>query len=328
MEIAGYQSDIKTTSIFNQDKYHAEKSVAEFGITTGAKANTYELSLTPKLTKAYTKGLRIQVQFHKTNTGSITLNIDDMGAVAVMRFVPVCTDDNGTETISDQARSAVSKSIAKSVTGQADTLKMETLVAGNINTSVHYILVFDGQVFQMINHIPECPSKATVIVPPPPSPENKLFFNRQELMTIEKDHVDPRISVNVGRNRYAAINGNLIVARDIRIKRTGGPGQLFGARIKLPKPLDPSAAYTPGALQSLEGKTYFYDMSKDGVIHIQGELFGVNDEINVNFYPYIAKYPLEWDTKIDFSQITVAKSEIAPKSLTKTKPSSKRKNAK
>lgn len=335
MEIAGYQSDIKiTTNIFNEDKYTAEKGIAEFGVTTGTKANTYELSLAPQLSKPYQKGLRIQVQFHEVNTSTITLNVDGKGAVPVVKLMPICSGDNGVSKVSiPTSEHHLSRTVNTSKTESENRLKkgirngfsLQGLASGDIAKSVHYILLYDGKQFQIINHIPECPIESKPIVLPPS--ENKLFFNRQELLTIQKDHVDPRISVNIGRNRYAAINGNLIVARDIRIKRTGGPGALFGARIKFPKPLDPSAARTPGALQSLEGNTYFYSMDKNGVIQIQGELLGVNDEINVNFYPYIAKYPLEYDTEIDFSQIQAPKDKLVektvPRKTTGTKTSTK-----
>jgi len=106
---------------------------------------------------------------------------------------------------------------------------------------------------------------------------------------------------------------------------TAGPGSTVGAFLKLPKPLDQSLGTAPGFVQSLEGETFYYSMDEDGVVQIQGELKQPNDEINFNFYPYIAKYPLEYDTeKVLLTTEDIAKEvEKANAKTTRTKATKK-----
>ena len=118
--------------------------------------------------------------------------------------------------------------------------------------------------------------------------------NTEEILFILPEHIHPDIFYTPGRNVYTSINKNLIVCKDIRLKKTGGSGELLNWLLNFPKPLYQGGQDSPGTLLSREGETFYYSMDIEGRVSIEGTLFNTNDEIIFNINPYLAVYPLEF----------------------------------
>ncbi len=126
--------------------------------------------------------------------------------------------------------------------------------------------------------------------------KNRLtqFVNREEVLTIAPDQISPEIFHTPSRNRYVAINGNLIVTRDIRIKPNAAiPAQINGHMINFPKPLNASSFFSHNIV-SPSGNVFFVSIDRDGRLLISGTFVTSNEELLLNINPYLAKFPIEY----------------------------------
>lgn len=254
MEIAGYQSDLHFSDIHITENYPIVYSLGGFGVTTSKTPDAYLMSLSPKLSQPYPIGLPLQVRFHTTNLGAATLNVDGMGAMPIQKFGRIAKED---------------------------------LQAKDIVPERHYIVLFDGVCFQIVNSIPIKP------LPPPP------LCNTQTILCLKKDQLSKGIYLTPEGNRYVAMNKNLIMGWSLRVQRTGGAGILENARLKLPKPVlgfNITSLYS--TVFSKEGQPFLCVLSKEGILTITGELQSDKDAIILNFNPYLAQYPLVYDNTV------------------------------
>ncbi|TGV03644.1 hypothetical protein [Flavivirga rizhaonensis] len=125
--------------------------------------------------------------------------------------------------------------------------------------------------------------------------------NTEEILFILPEHIHPGIFYTPGRNVYTSINKNLIVCKDIRLKKTSGPGEFSNWLLNLPKPLYQAGLSSPGTLLSLQGESFFYSMDLEGRVTIQGALIDPNDEIIFNINPYLAELPLQFSSSPNIS---------------------------
>lgn len=116
----GYNSDTNLNNLNYVGDFPIENSLGGFGITTGS-GNNYKLSLTPTLKQTYRLGLLLQVKFNHINTASASLNVDDKGTVPIKK---------------------VSSAGA-----------LVDVAPGDLNTTIHYILIYDGNFFQVASGI-------------------------------------------------------------------------------------------------------------------------------------------------------------------------------
>lgn len=121
-----------------------------------------------------------------------------------------------------------------------------------------------------------------------------MDINTVDELLVQPEHISPNIYHTPGRNIYTAVNKNLIICKDIMLKKTGGPGKILGWVLSLPIPVLKNRADFPGTLLSLQGERFFYSMDKDGRVRIQGTLIDPNDEIIFNINPYVAEYPFRY----------------------------------
>ncbi len=77
----GYQSD---QVVHLNGNIPVQNTVGDYGQTQGMN-NSYTLTLDPPLT-SYPIGLTLHVQFHQTNWGSVTLNVDEVGAIPIQKI--------------------------------------------------------------------------------------------------------------------------------------------------------------------------------------------------------------------------------------------------
>lgn len=127
--------------------------------------------------------------------------------------------------------------------------------------------------------------------------KNRLnqYVNHQEILLIQPEHIGSQIFHTSGRNRYAAINGNLIVTRDIRLKPNAAiPAQINGHVLNFPKPLEAGASFSH-QIQSPQGNIFFMSLDQDGRLTLSGTFVSANEELLLNINPYLAKYPIEYN---------------------------------
>ena len=121
------------------------------------------------------------------------------------------------------------------------------------------------------------------------------YLNRESLLTITAEQIGTTMYHTPGRNRYSVVNGNMILIKDIRLKRTGGAGSVSGWMMNFPKPNNSPTGALSGTLTSNGGQTFFYNIDSNGRVSISGTFIDPNDELLFNIHPYIAKYPIEYD---------------------------------
>lgn len=121
------------------------------------------------------------------------------------------------------------------------------------------------------------------------------YLNRESLLTITAEQIGTTMYHTPGRNRYSVVNGNMILIKDIRLKRTGGAGSVSGWMMNFPKPNNSPTGALSGTLTSNQGETFFYNIDSNGRVSIFGTFIDPNDELLFNIHPYIAKYPIEYD---------------------------------
>lgn len=122
------------------------------------------------------------------------------------------------------------------------------------------------------------------------------YLNRESLLTITAEQIGTTMYHTPGRNRYSVVNGNMILIKDIRLKRTGGIGSVAAWVMNFPKPNNSPTGALSGTLTSNKGETFFYNIDGNGRVSIFGTFVDPNDELLFNIHPYIAKYPIEYDT--------------------------------
>ena len=122
------------------------------------------------------------------------------------------------------------------------------------------------------------------------------YLNRESLLTITAAQIGTTMYHTPGRNRYSVVNGNMILIKDIRLKRTGGAGSVSGWMMNFPKPNNSPTGALSGTLTSNGGQTFFYNIDSNGRVSISGTFIDPNDELLFNIHPYIAKCPIEYDT--------------------------------
>ncbi|MDC1188880.1 hypothetical protein N8089_03715 [Flavobacteriales bacterium] len=122
------------------------------------------------------------------------------------------------------------------------------------------------------------------------------YLNRESLLTITAEQIGTTMYHTPGRNRYSVVNGNMILIKDIRLKRTGGAGSVNAWVLNFPKPNNSPTGALSGTLTSNQGETFFYNIDDNGRVSIFGTFVDPNDELLFNIHPYIAKYPIEYDT--------------------------------
>ena len=121
------------------------------------------------------------------------------------------------------------------------------------------------------------------------------YLNRESLLTITAEQIGTNMYHTPGRNRYSVVNGNMILIKDIRLKRTGGAGSVSGWMMNFPKPNNSPTGALSGTLTSNQGETFFYNIDSNGRVSISGTFIDPNDELLFNIHPYIVKYPIEYD---------------------------------
>lgn len=126
--------------------------------------------------------------------------------------------------------------------------------------------------------------------------KNRLnqFVNHQETLRIQPEHIGSQVYHTPGRNRYTAINGNLIITRDIRLKPTASiPATVSGHILNLPKPLELGPPFSHQLRTHLDN-SFFISIHNDGRLFIYGTFTNLNEELLLNINPYLAKFPLEY----------------------------------
>ncbi|WP_025663277.1 hypothetical protein [Aquimarina megaterium] len=160
------------------------------------------------------------------------------------------------------------------------------IIAGDLKTALIYKLVFDGNCFQVLTGIPL---------------ETGISQNSQVVFSILDENINSDDVFYISnRNKYAVINGNLVIPQNIRLRRVGGAGQLGGTAsggtvLKMPTPADVGGVIA-WTVQSSEGNSFFCQLSGFGILVITGEFTSDLDEVSIHFPSYVAKIPLEFAT--------------------------------
>ena len=129
----------------------------------------------------------------------------------------------------------------------------------------------------------------------------EITKNFQEIRTIPDAHINSNAVFYLeNRNRYVLMNGNMVVGYDIRLRRTGGAGNIGTAVLKLPKPLDPNATIFAWNAFTNVGDHFYCQMNDQGIVVIGGTTQFSTDEVLLKIPPYLAKLPLEFDNTIQF----------------------------
>lgn len=114
----GYESDLDLNNVKLLGDFPIEHSLGGHGIANSQESNNYILTLTPPITH-YRIGLTLNVIFSVTNEDSATLNVNNQGGIIIKKVVEDILVD----------------------------LAQNDIVVGKV-----YLLVFDGQAFQIINN--------------------------------------------------------------------------------------------------------------------------------------------------------------------------------
>jgi hypothetical protein len=129
----------------------------------------------------------------------------------------------------------------------------------------------------------------------------EITKNFQEVFTIPDEHMNlNRVFYLDNRNRYAVINGNMVTGYDLRLRRTGGPGNIGTAVLKLPKPITADIGIFAWNAFTNVGDHFYCQMNDHGIVVIGGTTQFATDEVIIKVPPYLAKVPLEFDDIIQF----------------------------
>ncbi|MGE0638497.1 MAG: hypothetical protein AB7P01_18800 [Bacteroidia bacterium] len=119
----GYESDLDLNNVKLIGDFPIEHSLGGHGIANSPQANKYTVALHPAITQ-YRIGMPLHIIFAVANTGSATLNVNNQGEIVL-------------------------KKIASEFELDGDGLT--DIDAGDITPGRVYLLVFDGQFFQVVN---------------------------------------------------------------------------------------------------------------------------------------------------------------------------------
>lgn len=124
---------------------------------------------------------------------------------------------------------------------------------------------------------------------------NGVIENRQQLLNIPINHINPNLEHSPFRNIYAVINGNLIVGKDIRLRAKDIKQEIVGWQVSLPAPLDQNLrGEHTGTLLSVNGSVFFYAIDNDGKVFLNGKFDSIDDEVILNINSYLAELPLRF----------------------------------
>ena len=121
------------------------------------------------------------------------------------------------------------------------------------------------------------------------------YLNRFVDLEILATHISPSMYYLSGANYYGVINGNMVMVKDIVLKRTGGVGTIGGWMLNLPMPLSPPRGLMSGTLISTQGQRFTYSMNVIGNVILYGEFLQTDDTLPLNIKPYLARHPIEYD---------------------------------
>ncbi len=195
------------------------------------------------------------------------------GAQVEVRDVIYCVEDNngGTQTAVGGRWNVIQTNLVQATEAIAGFLKIATQGQTNSGTD-----------------------DASVITPLKLQTKLDGLLNRNTNLFILNEHMGTVMQYNPGRNVYSVINGNLMVCRDIRLIRVGGPGAVQAWVMNLPKPGDLVTSLYSGSVFSAQGQHFFYSINQNGQLFLTGILAGANDELMLNLNPYIVKFPIEY----------------------------------
>ncbi|WP_179020732.1 hypothetical protein [Winogradskyella forsetii] len=127
------------------------------------------------------------------------------------------------------------------------------------------------------------------------SNNNGATENKQQLLNLPINHINPNLEYSPFRNIYTVINGNLIVGKDIRLRAKDIKQEIVGWQVSLPAPLDQDLrGEHTGTLLSVNGSAFFYAIDNDGKVFLNGKFDSINDEVILNINPYLAELPLRF----------------------------------
>lgn len=282
--IGGYQSDVNLQTIDFVGNFPLENNLGGYGKTTGTTDN-FLLSLDPPISQ-YRIGMHFIINFNHPNSGPTTLNINGNGV----------------------------KLLKKAVNGQLVNLDF-----ADLNNRQLYHVIYDGGNFQVATGLkPTLPSATTsqkgiaelasgdevlqgtdnqrIVTPLTLQAKQDKYLNRETLLSIEAGQISPDIFTTSGRNIYVAVNDNLIMGKDIRIRSNLSIPTVFDIQhvLNFPKPLNAPTPFQPTMLPTTQGNFFLLEIDKDGRIFISGTFSNVNEELILNLTPYLAKFPLEY----------------------------------
>lgn len=124
---------------------------------------------------------------------------------------------------------------------------------------------------------------------------NGVLENKQQLLNITANHLNPNLEHSPFQNVYVVINGNLIMGKDIRLRSKDIKQEIVGWQLSLPAPLvgDIREQHT-GTVMSTKGNLFFYAIDNDGKVVMNGKFDGIDDEVVLNINPYLAELPLRF----------------------------------
>jgi len=220
------------------------------------------------------------------NIGTASLNVDGLGTVYLKKLVP-----------------------------DISSARFEHPGPGELGTLAAYLLLFDGFRFQILTSRPAIASENDLGIVAlatadevakglntdkavtPKRLQDKLnkTTNKATELEIQPSQLIGQVGFSGGRNKYMAVNGNLIIPKDIRLIATEPiPAQVIGHIANLPKPAETSTSGVAFAVFSTVGSYFSASIDEEGKLFIAGTFTNNNEELLLDFKPYVAKYPLEY----------------------------------
>jgi hypothetical protein len=124
------------------------------------------------------------------------------------------------------------------------------------------------------------------------------FISEEVLLRINPKQISSSMMFKSGKNFYSLINRQLITTKDIRLKpRKPIPASYtFEHILNLPKTFLQIDQHITYLLRTLIGNEFKVTMMSDGKVYLDGTFTDINEELNFNIYPYMAKFPVEYIT--------------------------------
>lgn len=120
--------------------------------------------------------------------------------------------------------------------------------------------------------------------------------NTQSALNVLQNHLNIDLIHMEAQNSYAVINETIVIAKNIRLRARTTTTKISGWQVSLPAPLLKSMTrgdYS-GLLQSEKGKAFIYSIDNDGRVMLSGTFKDSEDELILNFMPYVAELPLKY----------------------------------